>query len=55
MKASLFYLPMLGNRSGIDAGLAGLRPDLCQQMLGGRSPNKVRVVDDLGYDFVIFI
>ena len=28
MKASLFYLPTVGNRAQIEAGLAGMREDL---------------------------
>jgi hypothetical protein len=33
LKASLFYLPTVGNRAEIEAGMAGLRPDLYQRML----------------------
>jgi alkanesulfonate monooxygenase SsuD/methylene tetrahydromethanopterin reductase-like flavin-dependent oxidoreductase (luciferase family) len=53
VKASLFYLPTLGNRSQIEAGMAGLRPDLYQQMLQEIS-EQVRLADDLGYDSVSF-
>ena len=33
MKTSLFYLPSVGNRTDIEQGLAGLRPELYSQML----------------------
>ena len=33
MKASLFCLPSIGSRADIEAGMAGLRPDLYQTML----------------------
>ena len=53
MKASLFYLPTVGNRAEIEAGMAGLRPDLYQRMLREVS-EQVRLADDLGYDSVSF-
>ena len=53
MKASLFYLPTLGNRREIEAGMAGLRSDLYQQMLR-EILEQVRLADELGYDFVSF-
>ena len=53
MKASLFYLPTLGNRAEIEAGLAGMRPELYQRMLREISA-QVRLADDLGYDSVTF-
>ena len=53
MKASLFYLPTVGNRREIEAGLAGMRPDLYQRMLHDIS-EQVRLADDLGYDSVSF-
>ena len=53
MKASLFYLPTVGNRAAIEAGLAGTRSDLYQQMLREVS-EQVRLADDLGYDSVSF-
>ena len=28
MKVSLFYLPSLGSKADIEAGMAGMRPDL---------------------------
>ena len=33
MKASLFYLPSIGSRAEIEAGMAGMRSDLYQRML----------------------
>ena len=33
MKASLFYLPSIGSRAEIEAGMAGMRADLYQRML----------------------
>jgi alkanesulfonate monooxygenase SsuD/methylene tetrahydromethanopterin reductase-like flavin-dependent oxidoreductase (luciferase family) len=53
VKASLFYLPTLGDRAAIEAGLAGTRTDLYQQMLREVS-EQVRLADDLGYDSVSF-
>ena len=53
MKASLFYLPTVGNRREIEAGLAGMRPELYQRMLRDIS-EQVRLADDLGYDSVSF-
>jgi alkanesulfonate monooxygenase SsuD/methylene tetrahydromethanopterin reductase-like flavin-dependent oxidoreductase (luciferase family) len=53
VKASLFYLPTLGNRREIEAGMAGLRGDLYQQMLR-EILEQVRLADELGYDSVSF-
>ena len=53
MKASLFYLPTVGNRREIEAGMAGLRGDLYQQMLR-EVLEQVRLADELGYDSVSF-
>jgi len=53
MKASLFYLPGVGSRSEIEAGMAGMRADLYQQMLREIS-EQCRLADDLGYDSVSF-
>ena len=36
MKVSLFYLPSLGNRAQIEAGMAGMRPDLYQHRINLR-------------------
>jgi alkanesulfonate monooxygenase SsuD/methylene tetrahydromethanopterin reductase-like flavin-dependent oxidoreductase (luciferase family) len=53
MKASLFYLPSVGNRRDIEQGMAGLRGDLYQQMLR-EVLEQVRLGDELGYDSVSF-
>ena len=53
MKVSLFYLPSLGNRPQIEAGMAGMRSELYQQMLREVS-EQCRLADDLGYDSVAF-
>ncbi|HEX7968101.1 MAG TPA: LLM class flavin-dependent oxidoreductase [Stellaceae bacterium] len=53
MRASLFYLPTVGNRREIEAGMAGLRSDLYQQMLR-EVLEQVRLADELGYDSVSF-
>jgi alkanesulfonate monooxygenase SsuD/methylene tetrahydromethanopterin reductase-like flavin-dependent oxidoreductase (luciferase family) len=53
VKASLFYLPTTGSRAEIEAGMAGMRGDLYQQMLREVS-EQVRLADDLGYDSVSF-
>jgi alkanesulfonate monooxygenase SsuD/methylene tetrahydromethanopterin reductase-like flavin-dependent oxidoreductase (luciferase family) len=53
LKASLFYLPTVGNRTEIEAGMAGLRGDLYQQMLR-EVLEQVRLADELGYDSVSF-
>jgi len=49
----LFYLPTVGNRREIEAGMAGLRGDLYQQMLR-EVLEQVRLADELGYDSVSF-
>lgn len=53
MKTSLFYLPSVGERSEIEAGQAGLRPELYQRMLGELA-EQARLADDLGYDSISF-
>jgi alkanesulfonate monooxygenase SsuD/methylene tetrahydromethanopterin reductase-like flavin-dependent oxidoreductase (luciferase family) len=53
VKASLFYLPTVGNRAQIEAGMAGMREDLYRQMLH-EVLEQVRLADDLGYDSVSF-
>lgn len=53
MKASLFYLPPSANRREIEAGLAGMRPELYQRMLRDIS-EQMRLAADLGYDSVSF-
>ncbi len=53
MKVSLFYLPSVGSRSEIEAGQAGLRPELYRRMLDEVS-EQARLADDLGYDSISF-
>ena len=53
MKASLFYLPTVGNREQIEQGMAGMRSDLYQQMLREVS-EQCRLADQVGYDSVSF-
>jgi len=53
VKASLFYLPTLGNRREIEAGMAGMGGVLYQQMLR-EILEQVRLADELGYDSVSF-
>jgi alkanesulfonate monooxygenase SsuD/methylene tetrahydromethanopterin reductase-like flavin-dependent oxidoreductase (luciferase family) len=53
MKVSLFYLPSLGSRADIEAGMAGMRADLYQQMLCEVS-EQCRLADQLGYESVSF-
>ena len=53
MKVSLFYLPSLGTRADIEAGMAGARADLYQQMLREVS-EQCRLADELGYESVSF-
>ena len=53
MKVSLFYLPSLGTKADIEAGMAGARADLYQQMLREVS-EQCRLADELGYESVSF-
>jgi alkanesulfonate monooxygenase SsuD/methylene tetrahydromethanopterin reductase-like flavin-dependent oxidoreductase (luciferase family) len=53
VKASLFYLPSIGNRGQIEAGMAGMQGPLYQRMLADLS-EQIRLADDLGYDSVSF-
>jgi alkanesulfonate monooxygenase SsuD/methylene tetrahydromethanopterin reductase-like flavin-dependent oxidoreductase (luciferase family) len=53
VKTSLFYLPSLGSRTDIEAGMAGQRRDLYQQMLAELS-EQARLADELGYDSISF-
>src|SRR6185369_3900821 len=53
MKVSLFYLPTIGSRAEIEAGMAGLRGDLYRRMLD-EIGEQARLADDLGYDSVSF-
>src|ERR1700689_455142 len=53
VKASLFYLPTIGSRAEIEAGMAGMRPELYQRMLRELS-EQIKLADELGYDSVSF-
>jgi hypothetical protein len=53
VKASLFYLPSVGSGAEIEASMAGMRPELYQQMLAALS-EQIRLADDLSYDSVSF-
>ncbi len=53
MKTSLFYLPIVGSRADITAGMAGTRPELYQAMLHDISA-QARLADGLGYDSISF-
>src|SRR6266566_873414 len=53
MKASLFYLPSIGSRAEIEAGMAGMNPLFYQRMLKELS-EQIRLGDELGYDSVSF-
>jgi alkanesulfonate monooxygenase SsuD/methylene tetrahydromethanopterin reductase-like flavin-dependent oxidoreductase (luciferase family) len=53
VKVSLFYLPSIGSRAEIEAGLAGLRGDLYDRMLRELGEQAV-LADDLGYDSISF-
>jgi alkanesulfonate monooxygenase SsuD/methylene tetrahydromethanopterin reductase-like flavin-dependent oxidoreductase (luciferase family) len=53
MKASLFYLPSIGSRAEIEAGMAGMNPDFYQRMLRELA-EQIRLGDELGYDSVSF-
>lgn len=53
MRASLFYLPTVGNRAEIEQGMAGLRPELYQRMLAEIS-GQAKLADQLGYHSISF-
>src|ERR671923_258249 len=53
MKASLFYLPSIGSRAEIEAGMAGMNPHFYQRMLQELT-EQIRMADELGYDSVSF-
>jgi alkanesulfonate monooxygenase SsuD/methylene tetrahydromethanopterin reductase-like flavin-dependent oxidoreductase (luciferase family) len=53
VKTSLFYLPSIGSREQIERGMAGLRPDLYQQMLA-ELKEQAQLADGLGYDSISF-
>jgi alkanesulfonate monooxygenase SsuD/methylene tetrahydromethanopterin reductase-like flavin-dependent oxidoreductase (luciferase family) len=53
VKASLFYLPSIGSKAEIEAGMAGLRSDLYQRMLR-ELLEQAQLADELGYDSISF-
>ncbi len=53
MKISLFYLPSIGSRADIEAGMAGARPELYTRMLQEISEQAV-LADELGYNSISF-
>ncbi len=53
MKTSLFYLPTVGSRADIEAGMAGARPELYTKMLE-EVGEQARLADDLGYQSISF-
>jgi hypothetical protein len=53
MRASLCYLPTVGDRSEIEQGGAGLRPELYQRMLAEIS-GQARLADEQGYHSLSF-
>jgi alkanesulfonate monooxygenase SsuD/methylene tetrahydromethanopterin reductase-like flavin-dependent oxidoreductase (luciferase family) len=53
VKVSLFYLPSVGSRANVEAGLAGLRGELYDRMLAQLS-EQARLADEVGYDSISF-
>src|SRR5947208_15564547 len=53
MKASLFYLPTIGSRAEIEAGMAGMNPHFYQRMLKELT-EQIKLGDALGYDSFSF-
>ncbi|MCH8025774.1 MAG: LLM class flavin-dependent oxidoreductase [Chloroflexi bacterium] len=53
MQVSVFYLPSIGSRGEIEKGMAGLRPELYQQMLE-ELREQAQLADELGYDSISF-
>ena len=53
MQVSLFFLPSVGTREDIEQGMAGLRPELYQEMLADLS-EFAKAGDALGYDSIGF-
>src|SRR2546423_9520696 len=53
MKALLFYLPSIGSRAEIEAGMAGMNPHFYQRMLQELT-EQIKLGDELGYDSVSF-
>ena len=49
----MFYLQSVGSRAQIERGLAGLRPELYQQMLRELS-EQAKLADALGHDSMAF-
>lgn len=52
-KTSLFFLPSIGSRAEIEQGMAGLREDLYQRMLG-ELREQAQLADETGYDSISF-
>jgi alkanesulfonate monooxygenase SsuD/methylene tetrahydromethanopterin reductase-like flavin-dependent oxidoreductase (luciferase family) len=52
-RAGVFFLPSIGTRRQMLAGMAGARPELYQKMLADLR-QLARVADDLGYDAIAF-
>ena len=48
MEVGLFYLPSLGRKEDIEAGMAGKRTDLYQMMLG-EITEQLQYADEFGY------
>ena len=53
MKVSLFYLPSVGDKAGIEKGKIGLNGEAYDNMLREVS-EQARLADDLGYDSISF-
>ncbi|MSO75769.1 MAG: LLM class flavin-dependent oxidoreductase [Alphaproteobacteria bacterium] len=53
MKTSLFYLPSIGSKVEIEAGMAAMRGDLYQRMLAELT-EQAKLADGLGYDSISF-
>ncbi|PZC49562.1 MAG: Flavin-dependent oxidoreductase, luciferase family [Chloroflexi bacterium] len=53
IETSVFYLPSSGSRAQIERGLAGLDPQIYQQMLRELG-EQARLADQLGYDSIAF-
>jgi alkanesulfonate monooxygenase SsuD/methylene tetrahydromethanopterin reductase-like flavin-dependent oxidoreductase (luciferase family) len=53
MEVGVFYLPSIGNKAEISAGMAGRRTDLYQRMLGNLG-EQARYLDEHGYYGVAF-
>jgi alkanesulfonate monooxygenase SsuD/methylene tetrahydromethanopterin reductase-like flavin-dependent oxidoreductase (luciferase family) len=53
VKVSLFYLPAIGSRAEIEAGMAGARPELYTRMIREISEQAI-LADEIGYDSISF-